>query len=219
LKEEMKSLRQRIVGHRKEWLKNYGKTATSSDATDITTSESNARRTGQTHGPDAVKPTRSEGDQSGSTHGHSEKHATSEGTSEGQSETLVPIHEDYYEVSKRTYYSFEEQRTIWAQHIRSKRTGEAFGKFRDDPRLYDIAIDHHPILETPTLLRRIEELRAKNFESDLFRSKQEVERESEVLRRTLLTNPKITFQPDADDPSPENDPDDEDGNRQGSPFR
>ncbi|MCA9095946.1 MAG: type IV secretory system conjugative DNA transfer family protein, partial [Planctomycetaceae bacterium] len=114
LKEEMKSLRQRIVGHRKEWLKNYGKTATTSDATDVTSSESTARRTGQSRGPDVLKPTRSEGDQSSSTHGHSEKHATSDGTSVGQSETLVPIHEDFYEVSSRTYFSFEEHRTIWA---------------------------------------------------------------------------------------------------------
>lgn len=191
LKEELFTLRQRIAGHRKEWMKNYGTTSTSSHATDFSESESTGRRSGESRDPTGASLTRSEGrDQSG-TRGRSEKRATSDGQSEGQSETLVPIHEDFYETSSKTYSGFDEQRVEWAQRVRAKQTGAAFGKFKDDPRLYDIAIDHHPIVETPALLRKVEELKQRNFSSELFRSKAEVELEAESLRARLLVAPKI----------------------------
>jgi hypothetical protein len=217
LKEEMFTLRQRIAGHRREWVKSVGSTSTTSRATDVSESESTGRRRGESTGPQSNQPTKSRGDENSKTQGRSEKEASSEGHSESESETLVPIHEDFYEVSSRSYYSFDEQRTLWAQRIRMKRTGEAFGKFRDDPQLYDIAIEHQPIIETPSLQRRVDELKSKNFASDLFRSKVTVEQEAESLRRQLLSNPRITLKLDSETPPSELKSEDED--RPDSPFR
>lgn len=191
LKEVLKTFRQRITGHRREWVKSVGRTSTTSHATDISESASTGWRSGESRNPSADFPTTSTGEESSTTRGRSTKEATSDGQSEGRSETLVPIHEDFYETSSKTYFGFDEQRTLWAQLVRAKRTGEAFGKFKDDPRLYDIAINHHPLPDTPTLLRRVEELKAQNFASDLFRSKSDVEQEADALRRQILGEPKI----------------------------
>ncbi|MFN0196156.1 MAG: FtsK/SpoIIIE domain-containing protein [Planctomycetaceae bacterium] len=191
LKEELFTLRQRIAGHRKEWLKSFGKSSTSSHATDISESESSGYRTGESKDPTALRPTKSEGHDRSGSRGRSEKESLSDGQTEGSSESLVPIHEDFYETSSKSYYSFDDQRVTWAQKIRSKRTGAAFGKFKDDPQLYDIAIAHHPLGETAATLAKVEELKQKNFASELFRSKDEVERETETLRMGLLTNPQI----------------------------
>jgi len=188
LKEILYTQRQRIAGHRKEWLRGTSRGRTSSDGTDY----QQGKNTSWTYDASPHHPgdpiTRGESE----SHGTSSKH--SEGTSENESqgETLVPIHEDFVEVSKKVYFSFDEQRTQWAQKVRQRRTGEAFGKFRDDEHLYDIHIDHHPIADTPKLTESLAELKQRNFESPLFLSKAFVERESERLREALLREPPIT---------------------------
>jgi hypothetical protein len=125
--------------------------------------------------------------------------------SAGQSQTLVPIHEDFLEVSKKTYYNFDEQRVEWAKRIRKRNTGEAFGKFRDDERLYDILVDHHPVIETPKLRACKEELLQQNFESDVFLSKHDVDREADKIRDSLLGEPPIvlTVRPPRDNEAPQ----------------
>lgn len=72
-------------------------------------------------------------------------------------------------------------------------TGEAFGKFRGDPHLYDLAIDHRPRLvrSTPSVEAKVEELKQANFDSELFLSKAEVERQAEAIRQQLLQGPTI----------------------------
>ncbi|MBW3600757.1 MAG: hypothetical protein KY475_26265, partial [Planctomycetes bacterium] len=85
-------------------------------------------------------------------------------------------------------------RVDWAKRIRSKRTGEAFGKFKDDSRLYDIAIEQHRIPEGPAIERAVEELIAENFESEFFRSAEIVKQEEERLRQRILREPPVILE-------------------------
>ena len=189
LKEVLHSHRQRVVGHRKEWLKSYGTNASTSRGRDRGKSKGSGQNEGESLAPRTYDPSRSKGNTTTITETESEKNTDSSGSSEGQSETLVPILEDFYEVSSKNYSSFDEQKVEWAKELRTAPTGRAFGKFRDDPLLYEIDIDHHPIVETPSLLRKYDELLAKNFESAVFQSKSAAQLEAEELR-ALVLNPK-----------------------------
>jgi hypothetical protein len=196
LKEELTSRRQRIAGHRLEWLESMSDTSSTSRGTNSSETDQTSRGKGESRNLKAEYPTRQESENRSTSRGKSETESRSDGSTRGRSQTLVPIHEDFVEVSSRSYYSFDEQRVLWAQKVRGKRTGEAFGKFRDDPTLYDLAIDHQPIIETPGLLRKVDELTAKNFSSDLFRTKDDVEAETERLRALILTEPKVIIPSD-----------------------
>ncbi len=191
LKEILYSHRQRVVGHRKEWLKNYGDTSTTSQARDRSKSSASGRNEGESLPPSRHEATKSSGSSRTVTETESEKDAESRGSSQGQSETLVPILEDVEEIASKNYSNFDEQKVEWAKRVRTSPTGHAFGKFRDDPKLYEIDIDHHPIIETPGLLQKYDELLAKNFESEFFQSKSSAELEGEQLRALVLSPTKI----------------------------
>lgn len=193
LKEVLYTRRQRIAGHRREWLENVSRTHNTSRADDTQHGSGVSR----THQESPTSPGGRLDDSIGRTdnysHGTSHKESDSTGETVGRGQTLVPIHEDFLEVSRKMYFTFDEQRTEWAQRIRTRRTGEAFGKFRDDERLYDLVIGHHPIPDTPRLLESVEELVQRNFASDVFVSKTYVETEGERIRESLLRQPPITI--------------------------
>jgi len=191
LKEILYSTRQRVAGHRREWLKNVGKTSTSSHALDRGKSSANAQNDGRSLAPNKYQPTTSSGSSKTFTESESEKNAESQGNSEGESETLVPILEEIQEIASKNYSSFDEQKVEWAKRLRTSRTGRAFGKFKDEPRLYEIDVDHHPIVETRGLLQKYDELLAKNFELEFFQSKSSAELEAEQLRAHVLNPMKI----------------------------
>ena len=191
LKEVLYRRGQRIAGHRREWVQNFSKTSTVSDAIDTQEGQSTSQNRGESRKLGTPLPTEQAGRTTSSSRGRSEKHATSAGESAGRSETLVPIHEDFLEVSSKTYSTFDEERTQWAKRIREKRTGEAFGKFKDDPTLYDIAITRHPQPDGPAIEQAVEELLEQNFASEFFVSSALVEQESEQLRVDILRPPVI----------------------------
>lgn len=193
LKEELKQQKQRIAGYHSEWTSNFSDSHSTSNSIDTSTQYGSGWDSGVTRDPEGNTETRKVSDSERTTRGRAEKHGETSGSSRGRSEVIVTDHEDFWEVSRRTYYTFDEKRVEWAQKVRNRRTGSAFAKFKDDPRLYDLAIDHQPIRETPELLRRVEELKAKNFESEFFRSKEDVEAEMEKLRAEILSTPKIVL--------------------------
>ena len=191
LKEILYSHRQRVAGHRREWLKNVGSTSTSSTARDRGKSSASGQNDGESLSPNKYQPTKSSGSSNTVTETESEKEAESHGSSAGESETLVPILEEIEEIASKNYSSFDEQKVEWAKRLRTSPTGRAFGKFKDDSRLYEIDIDHHPITETKGLLQKYDELLAKNFELEFFQSKAAAEIEGEQLRALVLNPAKI----------------------------
>ncbi len=212
LKDVLYSKRQRIVGHRREWLESMTSTTTESTSNDETESRSSTEREGKSISDQSDHGSKSEGRDSGVSQGRSHRNAHSSGSSHGRSETLVPIHEDFVEVASKTFQSFDEHRLEFAKRIRLKPTGHAFAKFRDDTRIRDVAIEHTPLIVTDRLEQRLDELLSENFSGEFFRSKQDAEREDEMLRLRLFEKPRIELrsQEDATDsptPKPDQAPD------------
>jgi hypothetical protein len=142
------------------------------------------------------------------TRGHSEIDgyggSTSYGTSHGRHETLVPTYEEFIELASRNYVNFDEQKSIWARDVRHLTTGETLLRLVDDPSIYHVAVkrsapgylrhdlagimQHHP-----ELIERMEELVARNFESDFFTSAQLIDEQTQK-RLTNLVRPGISLE-------------------------
>jgi len=191
IKDILFTQRQRIAGHRKEWLENMSHNVSTSRGQSDQRGRGTSRTTNESPGGPRAGQATSRGETE--SQGTSSTQSESTGDTVGRGQTTIPIHEDFVEVSKKVFVNFDEHRTKWAQKVRKRRTGEAFGKFRDDEHLYDIRVDHDPIRETPKLLESVEELKQLNFSSGLFLSRAYVEQESEKLRELLLREPPITI--------------------------
>ncbi|MFO0966140.1 MAG: hypothetical protein U0793_11230 [Gemmataceae bacterium] len=124
-------------------------------------------------------------------------------STEGMHETLVPEYEEFLELSQRSYYSFEEQRALWAQKIRQLKTGQALVKLPNDPKLYQVDVKRYAPgylawdaekLERrcPEALEAVAALLEKNFSNrEFFVSPQEIDRETEERLERIL-RPVIT---------------------------
>jgi len=195
IKDRRTSLKQLIAGYRIEWLESEGITETHADSTVDQRSVGYSRGKNESHrlGADGMVL----GDQSGQTHGTTTggTHADSHSTSRSRSQHLVPIHEQFEEVSNVTFRSFDDHRQEWRRIVRQLRTGEAFGQFDSDPQLHHLQIDHRPVRETRSLETRYQELLQKNFEQEFFISTAEAERLAEQDRLRLLAHEAIQLPP------------------------
>ena len=104
----------------------------------------------------------------------------------------------------RTYYSFDEQRNLWAQTIRNSPTGVAYLRLVDDPHLHEINVTRSTpghlgwdmetlVREFPEALEETDRLVEQNFQSDLFVSPEVIDRETHDRLHALL-QPKLTVQ-------------------------
>lgn len=121
----------------------------------------------------------------------------SHSTSNSIGESLLPIHEEFKELSRRSYYTFEEQRALWAQQIRLLKTGQALVKIVNDPNLYRVDVQKHAPgylgLDMDTITRRCpaaldakEQLIEQNYAQEFFVSPTVIEREREDRLQRLL---------------------------------
>lgn len=172
LKDQIEVFRQKKVGQSLIRLNNFSATNTRSHALDENSSSgtSRGRSYGQPYGESTYNDGRSDN------RGRSEKNATSQGSSEGWSETLIDNLEDFYEVSSRTYYTFDEQVRRWARRLRQRLTGQAFAKFKDDNRIHEVDVDQVVIPMIPAQLDLKAKLLEENFANrELFLPTSEVD--------------------------------------------
>jgi hypothetical protein len=203
VKHELWTRRQTVTGYRSVWLTSHTTTDTHADSridqrsVGFNSSDSESRPSG------SGRVTRSDG--SGTSHGHTtgSTFADSYGISNGESESLVPIHEDFQELSSVTFESFDEHLRAWQKKVRNLTTGLAYGRFLDDPKLYHLGIEFDPVDETPELATAVEELLQRNFEQDFFISREEADRLAEQERLRLLTPPAIELPPQIIDLPPQ----------------
>lgn len=193
IKDLRTSLKQLIVGYRKEWLESESSTDTRSNASMEQQSIGYNQSWGESLAPLKLQPTKSRGhsDQNAESYGHTS--AASNAQSHGRSQANVPIHDTFEEVTKITYQSFEEWAVDWGQKIRQRETGEAFAMFANDPGVHSIVIDHVPLDATPELADRVQELLARNYESDFFLTAEAADRELEQCRQVLFEAPSIVI--------------------------
>jgi hypothetical protein len=157
----------------------------SNQATDARTAADALSRSNGTGG--------SEADAKGGSRSHS--------TSRSVGESLLPIHDEFLEVARRAYYTFEEQRTLWAQHIRQLATGQALVRLVNDPTIYRVDVQKHSpgyldweiekiIRRRPEAIEAVARLIEENSASEFFVSPQVIEREKEARLQRIL-NPVI----------------------------
>jgi len=150
---------------------------------------------------------RSSSDTTTSSHGTGGSENTGEGGSHSHStsrsigESLLPIHEEFKELSRRSYYTFEEQRALWAQQIRLLKTGQALLKLVNDSNLYRVNVERHApgyldwdidmiMRYRPEGIDAVAKFIEHNCASEFFVSPHVIERQTEARLQRIL-NPVI----------------------------
>lgn len=193
VKHRILNTRQLVTGYRTEWLESEGMTDSHSEGTSDQNSVGYSKAAADSR--DDAGQLISRRDTAGGNRGHASSISRTDGRSRnrGRSQSLVPVHETREELSSVTFESFEEHRLEWMRIIRELHTGEAFGRFVNDDRLYHMLIDHDPVAETPRSNERMQELIQRNFEQDFFISATEADRLAELDRQRLLGPDRIVL--------------------------
>ncbi len=210
VKDEFWSRRQRVSGHRIESLKGASTSFGSSDSDGTSEGSSESRSRGESSRPyksdsrvDNTSDSRSDQES------RQRSHSSSRSTSESSHETLVPIHEEFSELSNRTYVSFDEQRSVWAREVRRLETGHALLRLVNDPALHRVKVKRSTPgyltydLQTlarrfPEAIERMERLMEENFRSDFFVPAATIDREIDerllrVLQRKIIIPASATL--------------------------
>ena len=202
IKHLITSKRQLITGYRKEWLESVSRSTSSSTSvkTENTRGYGFVDGSSRKHGSDEW-PTRndSRSRQDGSSKGEAEMSGATD--SQGRSQTVIPIHNNFEEVSSVTFESFEECALQWGKTIRQLTTGQALAQMAGDPAIHQLAVDYFPVQDSQQLLDAKAALLEQNFASDFFISGEQAERESEQFRQRLVSgSPIILSSPKSEKP-------------------
>lgn len=204
IKEELYSRRQRVTGHRMVELSSWSDAEARSEQWKRDYGQNWSNNEGVSRKGLVEDPTKSRG----SDRGHSERHGEGGGQTStrtrGAHQTLVPEHQDYDELSSRTFFTFEEDKNVWAREIRNRPTGSAFLRLVDQPQLYDVDVKRSApghlawdmqmlARELPEVLDDVDRLIEENFRSDIFVSPNVIDAETHARLERVL-QPTITVQ-------------------------
>ncbi len=212
VKDEQYVRRQRLIGHRIVELGSWSEAAAEAESWSDQQSKNSSRSERQT-----AKLIPSETITHGDGESSTEARSSTRTHSEGKHESLVPIHEDYWELASRVYQTFDEDRHVWGREIRRLTRGRAFVRLVDEMNLLDVdvkrsapgylGLDFETLRrEFPEVLDDMHQLIERNFQSDLFTTSQAVEREiaERLIRVTTSrivipsqTTPALLLPPDA----------------------
>jgi TraM recognition site of TraD and TraG len=207
IKDEIRTKRQRQAGHEKVLLHSWseseaeGKTWGNTSGTDSGGSESTV-----THADHLSPDVRSKGTSRRRSESKSDGGQRTRTKTQGTQEHLVPIIEDFEEVSSRSYYAFDEMMRCWARDVRQRQTGDCYLRLVDDSTVYDVHVQRSApgVLswdavtlrrEFPQALDAVGELIEKNFRSDFFVSPEEIDRESRERLDAVLRPPIVVENP------------------------
>lgn len=204
VKDELYSRRQLVTGHRTVELSSWSQAQAASEqwrrdyGTSWSASDSVARRHNE-----FGQEIHSSGKASGASDRHGQAGGTTDTTTQGTHESLVPEYEQFLELSNRTYFTFEEQRNLWAQEVRNLPTGVALMRLVNDPKLYEVNVKRSVpghlawdietlAAELPEVLEDMDRLVEQNFQSEPFVSPQVIDQETERRLQDVL-RPRITI--------------------------
>jgi hypothetical protein len=205
VKEELYSRRQLLTGHRLETLEGGSEAETSSSQDSTMSNKSTAASRGESARPSQREAQQTRSDTETSARGEGRSSGSSHATTRNWHQTLVPEHEEFMELSSRTYSTFEEQKSEWAREIRQLRTGEAILRLVNDGKLYRVNVKRSApgflgydmqtlARKLPHVLARMDRMIEENFQSEFFVSAETVDREIEQRVRGLLQGPPIVIQ-------------------------
>ncbi|CAK9076189.1 TraG-D_C domain-containing protein (Fragment) [Durusdinium trenchii] len=181
IKHEIHSRKQLVRGHEIVHLTSWSDSAGAAEQWNRQYGNNWGSADGRTQHPINPLTTRTHTDSRGGSETDGHGRSTTHSSTQGGHETLIPNYEEFRELANRTYVSFDEQKSIWARDVRHLATGEALLRLVDDPSIYHVAVKRsapgylrHDLAgitrHFPELLERMQELLARNFESDLFSS-------------------------------------------------
>ncbi len=202
IKEENYGRRQRIAGHRLVELASWSDSQTEATSWNQNYGTNWSAHESVSHG--LLRDTLADGKGSGGTEARGQGASNGRSSTHGAHEQLVPIHEDFTELTNRSYYTFEEQRSLWASKIRKLKTGRCILRLVDDDALHDVDVKQSKAgylawdlqrihRHLPQVIDSLHQLKEKNFQSDIFVSPESIDREVQH-RLDSVVRPPITLQ-------------------------
>lgn len=203
IKDEIRQRHQRVIGHSIRRLASEGDSASDSKTWNETWGKDWKKGESKTILPDYSEQ-KAEQSGSGRKEGGGSGGGTTTSRTSGWHETLVPEFEEYLELASRTYFTFEEEKQVWARKIREEKTGETFLRVADTPGIRSVAVTRsvpghlrfsaaelHRLV--PQAHEAVERFKEENFRSDFFLLPEEVDRETDERLKKIL-HPPITIQ-------------------------
>lgn len=202
IKEERYVRRQRIVGHEIIKLSSWSEAQSEAEGWNKTFGHQWSANQGVSHG--LARDTKSEGKSRGDSETRGESRNRTQGRTYGESEHVRPVHEDYDELSARVYYSFDEQRSLWASGVRNLRTGTCLMRLVDDDKLREVDVkrsapghlawDWETIVNHyPKAIEDRDRLLEENFRFGPFVAPDDIDREAQ-LRIESVVRPRPALQ-------------------------
>lgn len=211
IKEELHTLRQIQDGHDRVVLNSQSRAQSNLDGWSETSGYSHSDNRGEVRRDDFDLVARNSSQSQGRNQGKGRSGGWSQSASESASEHLIARMKTFHELSKRTYYTFEEQRQLWAQRVRKLRTGQCVLHVAnsDKVRVVNVKMSKPGVLawdpiqiakRLPGVMQAYDDIIAANYENEWFASPEEIDKEIDERMRSIL-QPRIEVQsPPVDSP-------------------
>ena len=141
VKEELYSLRQVQRGHDTVILSAWADAVTNSNNWGRTKGETEARNDGEARRESSDDKTKSRGRSTAEKQDRSEGGGSGHTVTTSTHEQLVARLEDVQELSSRQFYTFDEQRSLWAQKVRKLHTGQCVTRVVNDDAIRSVQVD------------------------------------------------------------------------------
>ncbi len=209
VKNELYSLRQVQVGHDTVTLRSWGETVTDTDTWGDSEGETQNESDGRSRRDGAPEQTRTRGESTGRKADRSRGGGQSRGKTATTHEQLVARLEDVRELSSQTFYTFEEQRSLWAQQVRKLHTGVCVARVVNDDRVRTVLVDnpktgllaHDAAVLTkrfPRVMARYEQLIADNHATEFFATPELIDREIDERLERVKRQAVVAHSPAGD---------------------
>lgn len=219
IKDQIYTLRQLQVGQEKVELSGWTQGRTGAETWQKTYGRGRGQNQSSSRRDDSDAVTRSVGES------RMDHEGRSDGGNKGWSDThsireqLIAKLETTRELSSKQFYSFNEQRTLWAQKVRTLRTGQCILRVVDEERMRTVNVDQPKtgilaldpsVIERrfPEVMEQYEQLIETNNAKEWFALPAAIEAEAnerliQVLRPTpVVPPPKPTMPPTSGTPQP-----------------
>ena len=214
VKEELHTLRQLQVGHEKVELSSWARGMTESQQWRESYGSGFSRNDQLSRVIGGGPIMRGDGDSHSLNKNRSDGGASGVTSTQSTHEQLIAKLETIRELSSRTYYSFEEQKQMWAKRVRLMRTGQCALRVVNEADIRSVLVDQpkkgYLAFDPEVLQKRIPwameayaKLLEDNFTRDCFASPQAIDREMEERLQRLLQPPIVIHSPPSSLPDKE----------------
>lgn len=209
IKDRRTTTRQLIDGFRKEVLKSWSETSSSSISSGKNKGSNEGTSKSYNYASGEFSATSmSLGESTGISSGESEGESQSRGSTSGNSESLVPIHRTFDEVSSITYRSFDEHTLRLGKKLRGFKSGEAFFQRPGSVNVEHIQLEYLLIPESASNDDAVARLLEKNFSSETFVSVSKAQKDHDHCLKRLANGEPLSISGNSIDaqasPKPDN---------------